>query len=134
MAKPKPVAPESVAAFLAAQDPAARPLIDALREAILAADPRIREEIKWNVPSFRTSEFFATLHTRVKVGLGVILHFGARRSAISKTGVTIPDPHGLLQWLGKDRAVVTFDDQSTLARQRDAFIALLREWIRHLPA
>ena len=134
MAKPKPGAPETIAAFLAAQDPAARPLIDALRAAILAADPRIREEIKWNVPSFRIAEFFATLHLRVKVGAGVILHFGARKNAISKTGVAIADPQALLQWLGKDRATVTFRDAAELTKQRAAFIALLREWIQHLPA
>jgi hypothetical protein len=66
-------------------------------------------------------------------GVGVILHFGARKNAISKTGVAIADPQALLQWLGKDRAAVTFRDAAELAKQRAAFIALLREWIQHLP-
>ena len=53
--------------------------VPAVRAVILAADPAIGEGIRWNVPSFRTSEYFATMHLRMKAGIGVILHFGARK-------------------------------------------------------
>ena len=66
--------PEDVEIFLAALDHPLKPEILALRQIILAADPSITEGIKWNVPSFRTSEYFATMHLRAKDGIHVILH------------------------------------------------------------
>ena len=121
-----------VAAFLEALQHPHKTAILALRSLILSADERIGEGIKWNVPSFRTSEWFATLHLRAKRGVGVILHFGAKKSAISQTGVAIADPTGLLEWLGKDRASVLFADIDDIQTRQDAFVALLREWIGHV--
>ncbi|MDH5829038.1 hypothetical protein QFW80_00675 [Luteimonas sp. M1R5S18] len=40
--------------------------IEALRAAILAVDPSIAEGVKWNAPSFRTHEYFATFHLRAR--------------------------------------------------------------------
>ena len=82
--------------FLASLDHPAKPEILAIREVILAVDPTIGEGIKWNAPSFHTSEHFATMNLRVKAGIGVILHFGAKKNDISTTGVAIPDPGSLL--------------------------------------
>lgn len=118
--------------FLATLDHPSMLLIGALRRVVLAADPSIGEGIKWNAPSFRTQEYFATMHLREKRGVGLILHFGAKKNAIATTGVEIADPGGLLQWLGKDRAIVRFGDEAALAAQRTALQALLREWIRHV--
>ncbi|QOY88358.1 DUF1801 domain-containing protein [Paludibaculum fermentans] len=130
--KPKQAVDQSVESFLATLDHPRKPEILALRELILSADPNIREAIKWNAPSFYTTEHFATMNLRAKNGLGLILHFGAKKNAISKTGVPIPDPHSLLEWLAKDRALVTFRDLKDLDAKGDAFTNLLREWIRHL--
>ncbi len=132
MAKTKPAAPASVEAFLAAQDPAVRPLLEAVRSALLGADPGISEGVKWNVPSFKTTEYFATVNARVKEGVGLILHFGAKKNALSETGVKIADPQALLHWLAKDRAAVAFRDAAQLEQERGAFVSLIREWIRHL--
>lgn len=99
---------------------------------IRAAHPSITEGEKWNAPSFRTTEWFATVNLRAKHGTAVILHFGAKKNAISETGVAIDDPQGLLHWLGKDRAQVSFAGAAELATQREAFIAILRQWITHL--
>ena len=103
-----------------------------IREAILAADPSIAEGIKWNVPSFRTSDYFATMNLRAKAGVGVILHFGAKKNEISTTGVAIKDPSSLLTWLAKDRAMVTFRDLNEFADCRSAFTNLIRDWIKHV--
>lgn len=121
-----------VETWLAALDHPCKEEVLALRQIILAADPAISEEIKWNVPSFRTSEHFATLNLRVKKGIGVILHFGAKKSDISTTGVAIDDPESLLEWLAKDRAIVTFRNSSDIAAKQSAFTTLLREWIKHV--
>lgn len=104
--------------------------IEAVRDIILGADPSIREGIKWNAPSFRTTDYFATFHLRPKDGVQLILHMGAKVKATAKTGVEIPDPAGLLEWLGKDRCRVTLGDAKDVESKREALQALLREWIR----
>lgn len=126
--------PENVEAFLAALDHPHRAEILALRQAILAADPRIAEGIKWNAPSFRTSEWFATFHLRAKGGVQVILHFGAKVRDRSAARAAIPDPESLLQWLGDDRASVKFRDGADVEAKRSAFAAVIRQWIEHVPA
>ncbi len=127
----RPVAAD-VDAFIAALDEPTKGSVIALRRAILAADPAIGEGIKWNVPSFRTSDYFATLHLRMKTGIGVILHFGAKKNAIAETGVSIPDPDGLLVWLAKDRALIAFADAADVRKREAALGSLLREWIAHV--
>ena len=123
---------ESVETFLATLDHPSRQEILVLRQIILDADPTIAEGIKWKVPSFHTSDYFATMNLRVKSGIGVILHFGAKKSDISITGVAIPDPDSLLKWLANDRAMVTFRDLADIAARRSAFSNLIREWIKHV--
>lgn len=125
-------APPGVDAFLAALDHPHRDALLALRSAILGADRSIAEGIKWNVPSFRTTDWFATSHLRARTGIGVILHFGAKKTAASEHGVVIDDPDGLLQWLAPDRAMVAFRDLADVTARRDAFVALVRRWIAHL--
>jgi hypothetical protein len=124
--------PESVEAFLSSLDHPSKDVILALRQIILAADPSISEGIKWKVPSFRTSEYFATMNLRVTDGAGVILHFGAKKRDISTTGVAVPDPDSLLVWLAKDRATVTFRDLNDLTARESSFSNLIRQWIKHV--
>lgn len=103
--------------------------IEALRRAILAADPSIAEGVKWNAPSFRTHEYFATVHLRAKTGIALILHRGAKARADTADAACFEDPDGLLHWLGPDRAQVLFADAGDLARRTGALQALLRRWI-----
>lgn len=121
-----------VEAFIASLSHPHKDAVAAVRDTILSAAPAIGEGIKWNVPSFRTSDYFATLHLRMKSGIGVILHFGAKKNAIAETGVEIPDPDGLLVWLARDRALAAFADAADVRNREAAFTALLREWIRHV--
>ncbi len=99
----------------------------ALREIVLDADPAIAEGIKWNVPSFRTSEWFATLHVRGKDGVQVIMHLGARSRG--RSAKRVEDPAKLLTWLGPDRALATFRDLEDVRARRRAYQALIRAWI-----
>ena len=121
-----------VDAFLASLEHPAKALVIALRAAVLGADASIADGIKWNVPSFRKRDYFATMHLRAKQGVGLILHFGAKKTAIATSGVDIPDPQGLLDWLAKDRAMIVFRDEADLAAKTPALQALLREWLPHL--
>jgi len=121
-------APETVETFLAALDHPRKPEIIVLRQIMLSADPSIGEGIKWNAPSFHTSEYFATFHLRAKEGVQLILHLGAKVRA--DASVTIADPESLLVWLAKDRATVQFGDKNDIQAKRAAFLDIIRQWIR----
>lgn len=125
-------APEGVETFLASLDHPFKQEILALRQIILGADPGITEGIKWNAPSFRTSEYFATFQLRAKEGVQVILHLGAKTRASSTSGIAIADPESLLEWLAKDRASVKFRDLKDIDARRSAFANVIREWIKHV--
>jgi hypothetical protein len=103
--------------------------IQTLRETILGADPTIAEGIKWNAPSFRTGEYFATTHLRAKGGVGLVLHLGAKVRDLAPGAVRIDDPLQLLQWLATDRAMIVFNDVLPLAKHRAALAAIIRQWI-----
>lgn len=130
--KPAASAPDDVAAFLEALDHPSKPEFVALRHIILGADPSITEGIKWNAPSFRTTEWFATFHLRAKDGVQIILHLGAKVRDIPAGGLAIADPESLLKWLGKDRATVTFRDLKEIKAKRAAFAKLIRAWIGYV--
>jgi hypothetical protein len=121
-----------VEAFLAALHHPRKAEILAVREIIRGADPRIGEGIKWNAPSFRTSEWFATLHLRAKDGVQVVLHFGAKKRAGFAPRTAIADPDGLLEWAGEDRAFARFRDLAEVQAKQPAFAAVLRQWIEHV--
>lgn len=132
---PKLTAADTSAAvdeFMAALDHPFKAELETLRRALLAVDPSVAEGIKWNAPSWRTGEYFATTHLRSKAGLGLILHLGAKVRALPAGGLDIPDPAGLLRWLGKDRAQVEFGSAADLAGKLPALQTLLRAWIRHV--
>lgn len=118
-----------VDAFLAALDHPRKDEILAIRRIILDADPAIAEGIKWNAPSFRTSEWFATFHLRARDGVRVILHLGARKREDANPRASIADPESMLEWLADDRASLGFRDVHEVNARGAALAALVREWI-----
>lgn len=125
-------AQESVEEFLAALEHPFKPEIVTLRQIILDADPNVAEGIKWNAPSFRTTEYFATFQLRAKDGVQVILHLGAKTRDDTIPGVVIADPEALLEWLAKDRASVKFRDLKEIEAHSAAFTNVIRQWIKYL--
>ena len=130
-AKLPPPEGNEVDAFLESLDHPRRDDIVRVRQVILSAAPGIVEEVKWNAPSFRTTEYFATTNLRARAGIGVILHLGAKARALPPGGLAIDDPEGLLKWLAADRAQVDLGAGEAFAGRAAAFQAVLRQWIRH---
>lgn len=122
----------AVDTFIARLEHPAKALVGQLRAAVLAADPAIAEGVKWNAPSFRTGEYFATMNLRAKVGVALVLHFGAKVRSVAAGPDSIDDPTRLLKWLAKDRALVEFAGEADLQARRAALQAMLRQWIRHV--
>jgi len=107
-------------------------LVQALREAILEVDKTVAEGIKWKAPSFRSSEYFATTNLRLKQGVGVILHVGAKVRELPEGGIAIQDPEGMLKWLAKDRAAVEFKDLESFYSSKSPFQAILKQWLSYV--
>jgi hypothetical protein len=133
-ATPKPArktpaadSPEAVDHFMANLEHPYKDAIALLRRIIREADPSIAEGVKWNAPSFRTTEYFATTHLRAKDGIGIIFHLGAKvREA---PAFQVEDPRGLLKWLAKDRASVTFAGLEDVKAHETAIQEIVRQWI-----
>lgn len=123
---------EAVDALVASLAHPAKREIRALRAAIVASHASIREGVKWNAPSFRTTEYFATTNLRTKTGIGLILHFGAKVRDVGAVRDAIADPHGLLTWLAPDRAMIAFESMSDLTAKTKALQEVVRQWIRHV--
>ncbi len=103
-----------------------------LRAIILGADKSIEEGVKWNTASYRTTGWFATLNgpKQTKSPM-VILHAGAKAKDMMLKD-RIPDPEGLLKWLGNDRAQIVFKDVKDIATKKATLTALIKYWIQHL--
>lgn len=118
--------------FLAELEHPRKGEILALRAIILGADDRIQESIKWNAPSFHTSEHFATFHLRAREGVQVVLHMGAKTRPDATLRSEIVDDGALLQWRGADRATVSFRDLADIEAKEQPFTSLLRQWVAFL--
>ncbi|HEX5635110.1 MAG TPA: DUF1801 domain-containing protein [Gemmatimonadales bacterium] len=122
----------AVDAFMASLEHPHKDAIALLRRLVAGVDPSVAEGIKWNAPSWRTTEYFATTNLRSKAGVGLILHLGAKARALPPGGLAIDDPGGLLRWLANDRAMAEFAGRAELARRGDELVHVLRQWIAHV--
>jgi len=102
-----------------------------LRECILRVDARIREEVKWNAPSFMLADHFATFKLRPVTAIQLVLHTGAKVKAAPKP-FTVEDPEKLLKWAAKDRCVLTLRSVEEAELKVDAVERIVAQWIRQL--
>ena len=106
-----------------------KPALELLRSIFRSASPSIHEGIKWKSPSFRTTDYFATINMHGQDQLRLILHTGAKVKVSATQGLKIADPAGLLKWLAKDRALIAFSDLKDINAKRAALKRVIREWI-----
>lgn len=109
-----------------------QPVIEALRAIILAADDRIKEGVKWNAPSFYTTEHFVTFHLRAQDRVQLILHLGSKTQADATVRDAVGDSTVPLEWRAPDRAIATFSSVADVQRHQAAFTRLVRRWIEHV--
>lgn len=126
----QPPRSSEVESFLAGLQHPLKQEILLLRDIILDAAPGIGESIKWNVPSFRTSDHFATFHIRAEDSVHVVLHLGVKARPDAKVKSGVKDPGSLLQWRSADRAIVTFHNRDDVESRRDAFSQIVRQWVK----
>ena len=105
--------------------------IQDLRLLILASDPRVSEQIKWNAPSFLIEDHFATFKLYPPNAIQLVLHTGAKVKNQPKTFV-VDDPHNLLQWVTGDRCVLILKSAEHARQMREAVASIVKQWIRQL--
>ncbi|MES2696987.1 MAG: DUF1801 domain-containing protein [Verrucomicrobiota bacterium] len=122
---------EEVAAFMAALEHPLKTEIGAIRKIILGASPKIGEGIKWNAPSFRTVEYFATFHLRSTKEVQLVFHLGAKKRA-ELPEIKLEAPEGMVRWLAKDRCLVTMGKGKEVEAKAAALRAWVRGWIEYV--
>lgn len=118
--------------FVAALSSDVKNEVQAIRHTILGVAPQIAEGVKWNAPSFRTTEYFATTHLRGKNGIAIIFHLGAKVREANPEGIRIDDEMALLRWLAKDRAIIRFQNLQDFNAKRLALVEIVNQWIRYV--
>lgn len=125
--------------FLGALEHPLKKELQSLRKLILEASPAIREGFKWHSPSFRTGDYFATINVRGAgrpprpedpPSLCLVLHTGAKKRA--GKGPKVKDPAQLLEWVAKDRCLVSISSAKELREKRAGLQAVVRQWIEAL--
>lgn len=89
----------------------------------------VYEGVKWNSASFRTGEYFATVHLRSTTSVAIVLHAGATAKC---KRIEVDDPAGLLTRLAPDRCMLTLGAGPTFRANRAAMRAIVRAWIGRL--
>lgn len=130
--KPAAKSDPGVAEFLRGLNHPLKKDIETVRKIILGVSPKIAEGIKWNSLSFRTSEFFATVNLRSKDRVQLVFHKGAKVKDNSTGVMQIADPRGLIQWLARERCLVTVGSGQEIAGNRAALAAIVRKWIAQM--
>jgi hypothetical protein len=118
----------SIDDFMAAMDHPLKPEIAAVRKVILGADQAIQDGVKWNSLSFRTTEWFATIHLRTTDQVQLVMHLGVK-SGKTASKDAFSEHAGLLKWLGKDRAMLSLGAGKSLKASLPALEAIVRAWI-----
>ena len=96
-----------------------RDLVLAVRDAILDADERVTETIKWQAPTFMFRGNIASFYPKSTKHVSLMFHRGAE----------LPDPTGLLEGEGDVSRVAKFADADDLERKRGALQAIVRAWV-----
>ena len=121
------MAASSVDDYLAALSHAHLDGIRRLRAAILVAEPRLVEHIKWNAPSYGLGDDdILTMRLAPRDAFQLVFHRGVAKVEGS---VAVDDPEGLLVWKGRDRAVLDLVTTARVAELEPQVVALVRGWV-----
>jgi hypothetical protein len=113
-----PMSTPEVDAWLAAYDNPMKPVVLAVRAAILAADARVTETIKWQSPTFVYKGNIASFNPRSRQSASLMFHTGAK----------IPGEHPLLEGGGDVARYVRFATLEDVEAKRPALAAVIRAW------
>ncbi|MCB0495305.1 MAG: DUF1801 domain-containing protein [Cyclobacteriaceae bacterium] len=103
--------------------------IEALRKIILAAQPQLTENIKWNGPNYCNSgEDRITMRIYPPKQVQLVFHRGAKKMEQPKERL-VNDASGLLQWKENDRAVAGFKSLEEIKKAENNLKDIVKKWI-----
>ncbi|MFF2274452.1 DUF1801 domain-containing protein [Agromyces sp. NPDC058126] len=126
--------------FLAAQEPARRAQVDALRGLVHEAEPGLVEIVKWNSPDYTLDGVDRlTINAAGRGPVRLILHFGTARAEDRSAEPSFSgDPDGLLTWHSNIRASLVApglesasepESEPADAAARARVVAVIRAWL-----
>lgn len=118
MSATKRVENAKVDAWLRTSRSAHKDLIAAVRQAVLAADPRITEDIRWKSPTFVYHGTFATFFPNSTSYICLLFHEGA----------LIPGDYPSLLPESSQARTMRFRDLADLETKRAELARLVRSW------
>jgi len=121
----------SVDEFLRVLDHPHKEGIELLRAVILTVDKRITEEIKWNAPSFKLTDHFATFKLHPPKGIQLVLHVGSRPIVPPKQ-FQLDVPVDLVKWAAPDRCILMVPSSSAAAALQSTFARAVKQWLSQL--
>lgn len=107
-----------VDAWFESYDNPMKPVVQAVREAILKADPRIEECIKWKAPTFTYKGNLASFFPKSKQHASLMFHKGAE----------IEGDFPNLEGDGKEARSMKFADLDDLASKSGELAAVVVAW------
>ena len=108
-----------VDAWFETYDNPMKPVVQAMRQAILAADPRLEETIKWQAPTFAYKGNMASFFPKSKKHASLMFHKGA----------TIPGAFPNLLGDGKEARSFKVDSLDDLDAKEAELVAIFKAWI-----
>lgn len=124
-------ATSGVAAFMSALDHPHKAGIECLRRAILGADTRITEAIKWNAPSFQLHDHFLTFKLFPPKQIQLIFHVGAK-PLVPARAFKLDLPATAVRWAAPDRCVLTIADSRQAAELAPCVAQAVGQWLAQL--
>lgn len=108
-----------------------RTQVDALRNIILNAEPKLEEHIKWNAPSYiLKGEDRITFNLMNKQGVvKLVLHMGAIKKEDKKGVPVMQDSSGLIEWSSDIRGMLTFQSIQDINDQKDTITDIVKKWL-----
>lgn len=105
--------------------------IEFLRQIIIKCDKDITEEIKWNAPSFKIKEHFATFKLYPPKSIQIILHTGAKKKENSKKFL-LNEKFKFIKWITNDRCVITLKSNMEPIKLEKEISQIIKSWIKQL--
>jgi uncharacterized protein YdhG (YjbR/CyaY superfamily) len=95
-----------------------KPVVQRIREIVLAADPRVDEVIKWQAPTFTYKGNLASFYPKSKQHASLMFHVGAQ----------IPGAYPRLEGTGDTSRVMKVADLADAEAARAELESIVRAW------
>jgi uncharacterized protein YdhG (YjbR/CyaY superfamily) len=102
-----------------------------VREVIMAAEPSLRETLKWNAPNYTYKGedriTFNVMNKQNKVK--IVIHMGATKKENKSIKPILTDAYGLIEWNSNIRGTIDFDDLNDVQSKQELLKKVITGWL-----